>query len=41
VSVAGKIKDGMSCPVLHNHVAFKQFLLSLKETGDLVYLKVT
>ena len=39
--VAGKIKDSVSCPVLHDLVAFMQFLLSLKKSGDLAYLKVS
>ena len=38
--VAGKIKDSVSCPALHDHVAFIQLLLSLKDSGDLAHLKV-
>ena len=41
MSVAGKIKDSVSCPVLHDHVAFMQFCSSLKDSDDLVYLKVS
>jgi len=41
VPVAGKIKDSVSCSVLHNHVAFMQFLFSLEKSGDLAYLKVS